>query len=225
VSKVFSPQEGEAAPHRSTNQQTVSRASRAADRFSRLAVPELIAAAVVLVVSDQALLRVGSHQLLIGLLDETAHLMTGVLVLAALRRPRDRAFALGLLAGSVLIDLDHIPKTLGIDWISQGTPRPYSHSLLTLAVLALLTCAWRSRRWLLFGALVGVTVHFGRDLADQASGMPLFWPFTDESYNIPHLIYLALMGIIAAIATIRAHPARYAAHNRTSTEGPSTVAP
>jgi len=150
--------------------------------------------------------------------------MTGVLVLAALPRARGRAFAVGLLAGSVLVDLDHIPKLLGIDWISQGTPRPYGRSLLTLVILAVLICTWQARRPLLFGALAGVAVHFGRDLGDQASGMPLFWPFSDSAYNVPHWIYLAAMGVVGAIALIRTRQGRYATRSPTSTEEPAPTA-
>ena len=48
------------------------------------------------------------------------------------------------LISSVAIDLDHIPGRLSVGWLTAGTPRPYTHSLLTIAVV--LVSAWVLRR-------------------------------------------------------------------------------
>ena len=82
--------------------------------------------AAVLLAADQALLRTGEGPWSAGLLDETAHLLTGVFVLAALRGLPDSSFAVGLLATSVLIDLDHVPGRLGDQFLTSGTDRPYT---------------------------------------------------------------------------------------------------
>lgn len=104
--------------------------------------------------TDQAYLRTGDD-LLGGGFDEAAHLLTGALVLAALPRAPRRGFAFGTLTMSVLIDVDHVPGLLGIDFITRGTDRPYSHSLATLALLGLGSIAWRSGRSVLAGVLSG----------------------------------------------------------------------
>ena len=69
-------------------------------------------------------------------MDEPAHLATGlVFVLALLTLARSRRAPLSFLAAavvaSVAIDLDHLPGLLGWHGLTQGTPRPYTHSLAT----------------------------------------------------------------------------------------------
>lgn len=163
--------------------------------------------ALVLLTTDQAYLRTGDG-LLGGGFDEAAHLLTGALVLAALPRAPRRGFAFGTLTMSVLIDVDHVPGLLGIDFITRGTDRPYSHSLATLALLGLGSIAWRSGRSVLAGAVVGLAVHFARDLTESRSGVALLWPWSYHSYTLPHWSYLLVMGGIAAAAYLRSWRAR-----------------
>ena len=72
--------------------------------------------------------------------DEPAHLATGilvVLVLIALAPARPAvAFVLAALVASMAIDLDHLPQYLGWPGLTGGTPRPYTHSLVTPLLLA-----------------------------------------------------------------------------------------
>lgn len=135
-----------------------------------------------------------------GPLDEGAHLATGALILLALGRPLTDRFGRALLAASVLIDLDHIPGQLGVDWITSGTPRPYTHSLLTLGLLAGLAIGWRRRRPEVLGALVGVAGHLYRDLAESGSGVSLLWSWSNHRFSLPHGAYLASMLMLAAVA-------------------------
>ncbi len=71
----------------------------------------------------------------IGALDEPAHLATGMLVVAlllALMRFRPTvAFVAAALVASTAIDVDHIPQYLGWNGLTEGAPRPFTHSLLT----------------------------------------------------------------------------------------------
>jgi beta-glucanase (GH16 family) len=139
-----------------------------------------------------------------GPVDELAHLLTGALVLAALRGVVDRGFAIGLLVASVLIDVDHVPGLLGHDWITRGTDRPYTHCLLMIAVVGLAAVGWRGRRSLLLGATLGIGVHLVRDLAESASGVPLAWPLSLRSFTLPHWTYLLAMSAVLAVALWRA---------------------
>ena len=70
---------------------------------------------------------------LVGIVDWIGHLATGVVLIALLRPPRRMAAA--ILVFSVVIDVDHLPLELGSDILTAGTPRPYTHSLLTLLVV------------------------------------------------------------------------------------------
>jgi beta-glucanase (GH16 family) len=163
--------------------------------------------ALVLLVADQLLPHAGDGWLGEGPVDELAHLLTGALVLAALRGVVDRRFAIGLLVASVLIDIDHVPGLLGRDWITRGTDRPYTHSLLMIAVIGLAAAVCRGRRSLLLGALLGVGAHLARDLSESASGVPLAWPLSLRSFTLPHWTYLLAMIAVLAVALRRA-PAR-----------------
>src|SRR4051794_24304889 len=77
-----------------------------------------------------------------GLLDESAHAATGALLLANWPG-RDQAPAAGVFAGSVLLDVDHLPELWGRGWLRRPGARPVPHSLLTLAGVA---AARRHRR-------------------------------------------------------------------------------
>ena len=81
-----------------------------------------------------------------GPLDELAHLLTTLLFFWALGpRARER-FLVPALIASVAIDLDHVPGRLGVDWLTAGTPRPYTHSLLTIAIVLASALVLRRRR-------------------------------------------------------------------------------
>jgi inner membrane protein len=172
----------------------------------------LAAAALVLFLADWAYRQVGDSVIPGGPLDETAHLMTTLLVGWALgRRVRDR-FLLPALVASVAIDADHVPGALGYDFLTRGTPRPYTHSLLTLAAVLVVGVVWRSRRDLLLGAALGLAIHFWRDMSESGAGVSLAWPVSDHSFMLSHAGYLAAMAVFATVAVVSARfPARRSA--------------
>jgi membrane-bound metal-dependent hydrolase YbcI (DUF457 family) len=130
-----------------------------------------------------------------GVLDESAHLGTGLLVLGAMA-PRRTEFALGLLAGSVLIDLDHIPDVLGIHILRGGRTRPLPHSIATLAALRLAQRPGNAARR---GVLVGVVAHLARDLATGTNSVPLLWPLSKRPFSIPYGLYAAGLAALAGL--------------------------
>lgn len=154
-----------------------------------------------------------------GLLDEIAHLFTTLVVLWALG-PRicDRFLVPALLA-SVAIDLDHVPAQLGHDFLTQGTPRPYTHSLLSIAVVLAVAALWRSRRDVMLGIAIGLAIHFWRDMAEATTGVALLWPFSDHSFTLSHGSYLIMMGLFAGVAALRSRRYRLARGARTIPEG------
>ncbi len=162
------------------------------------------AATAILFAADWAYERAGDSFFPGGALDETAHFLTMLLILWALgpRFCRPHILVPALIA-SVAIDADHIPGYLGADWLTAGTPRPYTHSLLTVAVIAIAALVWRRRRVVLLAVGLGLIVHFWRDLSESGSGVALLWPWSDHAFTLPHSIYLLAMAAIVGVDVVR----------------------
>jgi inner membrane protein len=166
---------------------------------SVLSLAGIITAAPLLFAADWVYDRAGYSVVPAGPLDETAHIVTAWLVLmAGPRWVRDR-FLWPVLLGSFIIDLDHVPGALGYDFLTRGTPRPYTHSLLTLALLGAVGMVWKRNRNVLIGLTVGISLHFFRDTAEgHGSGVSLLWPFSDHAFRYSHTTYIGLMlGVVA----------------------------
>ena len=168
--------------------------------------PSAMAVAVValmLAAADFGSQLAGSSVVPGGPVDEVAHLLTTLLVFWTLGRRARRSFLLPALVASVAIDIDHIPAMLSQDFFTAGTPRPYTHSLLTVGLLSIAALAWRRRRDLLLGMAAGVAIHFVRDLAEPGTGVALLWPASNHSFSMGHGWYVALMGAVVLIAGAR----------------------
>jgi inner membrane protein len=160
----------------------------------------LIGAALVIAVSDA--LRstpLGGSVAVDGVLDEIAHLGTGVLILGALGPLVGVGFAVGVLAGSVLIDADHLPQYLGTNVITAGTPRPYPHSLLTVLLVGVVIAVAPRYRAVAGGVALGLLVHLVRDMAEPSSGVALLWPLSSRSFSMPYAFYLAAVGLMLLV--------------------------
>lgn len=160
----------------------------------------LIVATIVFVIADAGDQLVGSSPWGQGPLDETAHLLTTLFVVWAIGGPVFDRLLVPALVASVAIDLDHLPGELGYDFLTRGTPRPYTHSLLTIVILLVTSVFWTRRRELLLGAALGVAIHLWRDMAEPGTGVALLWPFSDNSWGYSHAIYLIAMALIFAAA-------------------------
>jgi inner membrane protein len=163
----------------------------------------LLIAAGLLAVSDWASHMAGDSVFPGGPLDECAHLMTMLLVLWALGPAITRRFLVPALIASVAIDADHLPQHLGTQLLTQGTPRPYTHSLLTVVVVLALAPAGRRRRTVWLGVAIGLLFHFWRDLSEAGSGVSLLWPVSSQSFSLPHWSYMAVMVATAAVVAGR----------------------
>ncbi len=166
----------------------------------RLSPRRLLLAAVVFALADWAETQAGASFIPGGPLDETAHLLTMLIVLWALGDRVLTRFGPAALVASVAIDLDHVPQYLGAEFLTRGTPRPYTHSLLTVAVVLVLATPWRRRRDVLLGIALGLVVHFWRDLSEPGSGVALLWPFSDHSFSLAPASYLVIMAMLVALA-------------------------
>jgi membrane-bound metal-dependent hydrolase YbcI (DUF457 family) len=140
-----------------------------------------------------------------GLLDEPAHLATcaiALLAAAALTgaRPPARFVTAALVAG-VAIDIDHIPGYLGSHALAGSLPRPYTHSLLLVAVLVVIGWASRRRdvRQVSLGLAFGVSAHLLRDLA-TGPGVPLVWPLSSGVVAVPYASFAVALVLAGAAA-------------------------
>jgi hypothetical protein len=142
---------------------------------------------------------------LLGAGDEMAHLLTSAIAVLALlttRRGRVRtAFVAGALIAGNLIDVDHVPMVLGDDFLTEGTPRPYAHSLTFVLVLLVLGQLVRgSVAAALRGAACGVFAHLIRDLG--TAPVALFWPVTNRGVDIPYFGYAVVLTAFASAAVV-----------------------
>jgi hypothetical protein len=139
-----------------------------------------------------------------GFVDEPAHLATCAIALLTLatvlgRLPSAR-FAVAALAAGVAIDLDHLPRYLGSDWLSAGTPRPYLHcGLAVLVVLAASVIARGGWRSVLLGIAFGFAAHLLRDVA-TGPGVPLGLPLSTAAVRAPYSAYAACLGSVGVLA-------------------------
>jgi hypothetical protein len=146
--------------------------------------------------ADYTLRRARPPWPLVGLFDHHAHLATGgLVVLNAPARPR--RWAIGVLAGSLLPDLDHVPLALRARRPTVDDPRPVTHCLLAVAPVAALAGLTQSER--LYGVATGMVAHFARDVG-VGTGVSLLWPLSRRSLRVPYAGYLAGCAFAAARA-------------------------
>jgi inner membrane protein len=132
-----------------------------------------------------------------ALIDEPAHLATcavALLALVAAGVPVSRRFAIAALLAGTAIDIDHLPGYLGSHLLmASSMPRPYSHSILTVALLLALGLYLRGdRREFSFGLAFGVAAHLCRDLA-TGPGVPLLWPLSAAPISVSYAVYAAVL--------------------------------
>jgi hypothetical protein len=142
-----------------------------------------------------------------ALFDEPAHIATGLLGLGAVGASFTGEVLLAVLAGSLLIDLDHLPRVFGSHIFDHGLPRPYTHSLGTLVVLLAVYLLIRDRRWRLLVAVaaMALALHFFRDMAEPGgSGVSLLWPISNHALTIPYPWYGGVVAVLASLALLRA---------------------
>src|SRR4051812_4721400 len=138
-----------------------------------------------------------------GIADEAAHAATGVALLSAL--PHGNAdFVRGFAAGSILLDVDHVPELWGSRWLRPRGVRPVPHSFGIPAVLIALGV--RDSNRLALGAAAGLAGHLLRDLATGKTAVPLLWPLTGRRFSIRYRKYAAVMAVLAAVGAFRHRP-------------------
>jgi hypothetical protein len=133
-----------------------------------------------------------------GPVDEVAHLSTAALGLLVLARfiAAPRRFYVAALVASVAIDVDHIPRYLGL--LGFQAERPVTHSLSTVAVFVAAAAASRRHRAVLAGVATGLVLHFARDIAEGYPGVRVFWPLQEASWMVSYRWFLVMIVVFTA---------------------------
>ncbi|MBA2766153.1 MAG: metal-dependent hydrolase [Actinomycetota bacterium] len=170
--------------------------------------PAALAALVVLVVVVEGILALEPPTLFLGAADWTGHLATTAIIVAAIPRPLPRALIIGAFA-ALLVDLDHIPDLFSDEGINDETPRPATHSLLTVLAIGAIAAAVRARlpRYgdFALGVAIGVPMHLLRDVF-TGPGVALLSPLVGGVVDGPFLVYLAGLSLVALYAALRPRP-------------------
>jgi inner membrane protein len=155
-----------------------------------------LASVATVLAADWTIRKVRPPWLLIGLLDEPAHVATAALVLVNLPE-RSPEWSAGFMAGSVLPDVDHVPLLFSRTLPQVDDPRPVTHGLLALAAPTVIgAVASGPLRDYARGAAAGGLAHFARDLA-VGTGVTLLRPLTRRSFRVPHPLYTAALVALA----------------------------
>jgi inner membrane protein len=128
-----------------------------------------------------------------------------VIALAALGWWKRTPFVIAALIASVALDLDHVPGYFNALFLTHGTPRPYTHSLMTVVLLVVVALVVENRwREVLLGLAVGTSLHLFRDMSepDQA-GVALFWPLSNAGFRLPYALYGSTMVVLVVVAAVR----------------------
>ncbi len=176
-------------------------------RRADLTLPVTALLAVVLVLDLLwGLIEGSTGSIAYGLIDEPAHLATCAIALFAALALGGRAlpprFVAAALISSVAIDLDHLPGYLGSHLLTGSMPRPYTHSLLLVAVLVGVGASVRrpGLRQIWLGLAFGVAAHLLRDLA-TGPGVAFLWPLVVAPIKIPYVLYAGTL-LAALIACL-----------------------
>jgi inner membrane protein len=179
-----------------------------------------VAAVAAVLVMD--LVRTTVHHGIVveGLLDETAHVLTAWLLLAAVVPGAHAGLLLWTLVGATAVDLDHVPLLLHHPGWAVDGGRPPTHSLALVAALLL---AGRLVRpgVALTGLGTGVLLHLVRDLA-TGPGVPLLWP-VEGTERAPYLIYGLMLALATTVALIRRRRPVVGGRSRTPGQTPRRI--
>lgn len=144
-----------------------------------------------------------------GTYDEVGHLLTALIVAIGIRgrRPLTRVWA--ILLGGIILDLGHVTDILGLTEPIAGSSRNGSHSLLVVALIAMVALLDPRRAPVWLGLAVGALTHLWRDLG--TGYVALAWPVSDQVWGDSFELYVGLLvaiGLFLVIFPPRPRPPR-----------------
>lgn len=154
-----------------------------------------------------------------GIYDEAGHLLTALMIALGLRALRLPVPVWSVLAGGVVLDVGHVMIQLDFSEPVMGSSRNGTHSLLAVAIIALVGFIDRRHANVWLGIALGALSHLWRDLGTGL--VPLAWPISDELWGTSFRRYLAgLTGITlvmigsGTLLAVHARTTRPVAHDR-----------
>jgi hypothetical protein len=145
-----------------------------------------------------------SHLVLHGLADETAHALFAWICIVTARSAGVAISAPEAILGALMIDLDHVPLLLHLAQPPDGSTRPFSHSLSSVAVLLGITVIDVRRRQFWGSVALGVGSHLFRDLA--RGHVLLWWPLSSHPVGISYESYALVTGTLILTVALRGFP-------------------
>lgn len=114
------------------------------------------------------------------------------------RRPFVNFWA--ILLGGVILDLGHITDILGLTEPIAGSSRNGTHSLLVVALIAVLALLDRRRAPVWLGLSVGALTHLWRDLG--TGYVALAWPLSDRVWGVSFAWYIGLLVTLGLVLVL-----------------------
>lgn len=130
-----------------------------------------------------------------GMFDVTGHLLTALVVGIGVRALRLPVPLWSILIGGIVLDVGHVLTYYDIADQLQGSSRNGSHSLIVVAILAIVGFIDRRHAHIWLGVAMGASSHLWRDMGTGT--VPLLWPLTETVYGTLFNRYLAVLGGIA----------------------------
>ena len=109
-----------------------------------------------------------------GVLDASAHLLTGLMIGVGLRALRLPIPLWAVLIGSIAPDIGHLLRHYDILSVVTGSSRTGTHSAAALIVVALIGFIDQRRANMWLGIALGGLTHLWRDMGTGT--VPLLWP-------------------------------------------------
>jgi hypothetical protein len=172
-----------------------------------LAAPELLvrllavlmAPAMVGIMGVDLRLRGSEGMLVHGGVDWTAHLLTALIIFAAIRALGFPVNWLMAAFGSVVVDADYLLMHEGMMGHAGNVGRGILHTpgpALALIVIGLLVPPAR----VFFLSLgIGMLTHILRDSATAETA--LLWPLSDRVFHLRYILYLTILAAFTVVAT------------------------
>ncbi len=142
----------------------------------------------------------GSEEILVhGVADEIAHLLTALVMLAALRAVGMCVNWPVVAVGAVIPDIEHISAMAGQLAAIGTTGRGVMHTLVPGAMVVAVGLLISPLRVFLLSLGLAMLSHVLRDAATSA--VPALWPHTIGAYHLRYAYFLAMLAGCATITT------------------------
>lgn len=142
--------------------------------------------------------------LLRGMADEIAHLLTALVIVAAIRVAGIPVNWIAAAIGAVVIDLEYLLLLQNITEALAGSQRGFAHTLGPALGMILLGLIVAPARTGLISLGIGMLTHLLRDSATASA--PLLWPLRDRAFHLHYAAYLTILVACTVAVALNTHP-------------------